>query len=120
MPAARQNHCVIPARITGRCDRANPGAKALRGRRAILCRESPRRRRDNWHRDGRQGVAGRCTMVIVNQNFAVQPAIGEKLAYEVPDSFAPVTLLIAAPETISISPSVPANTLKELVALVKA
>ena len=61
-----------------------------------------------------------CTMVIVNQNFAVQPAIGEKLAYEVPDSFAPVTLLIAAPETISISPSVPANTLKELVALVKA
>jgi tripartite tricarboxylate transporter family receptor len=61
-----------------------------------------------------------CTMVIVNQNFVVQPAIGEKLAYEVPDSFAPVTLLIAAPETISINPSVPANTLKELVALVKA
>ena len=61
-----------------------------------------------------------CTMVIVNQNFVVQPAIGEKPAYEVPDSFTPVTLLIAAPETISISPSVPANTLKELVALVKA
>jgi tripartite-type tricarboxylate transporter receptor subunit TctC len=61
-----------------------------------------------------------CTMVIINQNFVVQPAIGEKLAYEVPDSFTPVTLLIAAPETISINPSVPANTLKELVALVKA
>jgi hypothetical protein len=39
-----------------------------------------------------------CTMVIVNQNFVVQPAIGEKLAYEVPDSFTPVTLLIVAPE----------------------
>jgi tripartite-type tricarboxylate transporter receptor subunit TctC len=61
-----------------------------------------------------------CTMVIVNQNFVVQHAIGEKLAYQVPDSFKPVTLLIAAPETISINPSVPANTLKELVALVKA
>ena len=61
-----------------------------------------------------------CTMVIVNQNFVVQPAIGEKLTYEVPDSFTPVTLLIAAPETISVNPSVPATTIKELVALVKA
>ena len=61
-----------------------------------------------------------CTMVIVNQNLVVQPAIGEKLAYEVPDSFTPVTLLIAAPETISVNPSVPATTMKELVALVKA
>ena len=61
-----------------------------------------------------------CTMVIVNQNFVVQPAIGEKLAYEVPESFTPVTLLIAAPETISVNPSLPAASLKELVALVKA
>lgn len=61
-----------------------------------------------------------CSMVIVNQNFVVQPAIGEKLAYEVPDSFTPVTLLVAAPETISVNPSVPATTIKELVALVKA
>jgi tripartite-type tricarboxylate transporter receptor subunit TctC len=60
-----------------------------------------------------------CSMVIVNQNFVVQPAIGEKLAYEVPDSFTPVTLLVAAPETISVNPSVPATTIKELVALVK-
>ena len=61
-----------------------------------------------------------CTMVIVNQNFVVQSAIGEKLSYEVPDSFTPVALLISAPETISVSPSVPAITIKELVALVKA
>ncbi len=61
-----------------------------------------------------------CTMVIVNQNFVVQPAIGDKLAYEVPESFTPVTLLIAAPETISVNPSLPAASLKELVALVKA
>jgi tripartite-type tricarboxylate transporter receptor subunit TctC len=61
-----------------------------------------------------------CTMVIVNQNFVVQAAIGEKLAYEVPDSFKPVTLLIASPETISVNPSVPATTMNELVALIKA
>ena len=60
-----------------------------------------------------------CTMIIVNQNFVVQSAIGEKLTYEVPDSFAPVTLLIAAPETISVNPSVSATTMKELAALVK-
>lgn len=61
-----------------------------------------------------------CTMVIVNQNFVVQSAMGEKLSYQVPESFTPVTLLIAAPETISVNPSVPVTSLKELVALVKA
>ncbi|MBA2398991.1 MAG: tripartite tricarboxylate transporter substrate binding protein [Bradyrhizobium sp.] len=67
-----------------------------------------------------KALADGCTMVILNQNFVVQPAIGEKTAYEVPDSFTPVTLLIAAPETISVNPSVPATTIKELAALVKA
>lgn len=61
-----------------------------------------------------------CTMVIVNQNFVVQPAIGEKLSYDVPESFTPVALLLAAPETISVNPSVPATTLRELAAVVKA
>jgi tripartite-type tricarboxylate transporter receptor subunit TctC len=61
-----------------------------------------------------------CTLVIVNQNFVVQAAIGEKIPYEVPGSFTPVTLLIAAPETISVNPSLPATTMKELIALVRA
>jgi tripartite-type tricarboxylate transporter receptor subunit TctC len=39
-----------------------------------------------------------CTMVIVNQNFVAQAAIGKQLAYQVPDSFTPFTLLIAAPK----------------------
>ncbi len=61
-----------------------------------------------------------CTMVIVNQNFVVQSAVGEKLSYQVPDSFVPVTLLVAAPETISVNPAVPATSIRELVELVKA
>jgi tripartite-type tricarboxylate transporter receptor subunit TctC len=61
-----------------------------------------------------------CTMVIVNQNFVVQAATNAKIPYHVPDSFVPVTLLVAAPETILVNPSVPAATMKELVALVKA
>ena len=61
-----------------------------------------------------------CTMVIVNQNFVVQSAMGVKLSYQVPDSLAPVTLLVAAPETIAVNPALPATNIKELIALVKA
>ncbi len=61
-----------------------------------------------------------CTMLIVNQNFVVQAATDAKLPYDVPESFTPVTLLVAAPETISVNPSVQAATLKELIELVKA
>lgn len=61
-----------------------------------------------------------CTMVIVNQNFVVQAATNAKIPYDVPDSFTPVTLLVAAPEAISVNPAVPATTLKGLIALVKA
>ena len=60
-----------------------------------------------------------CTMVIVNQNLAVQSAIGEKLSYDSLESFTPVALLLAAPETISVNPSVPATSMKELAALVR-
>lgn len=61
-----------------------------------------------------------CTMLIVNPNFVVQAATDARLSYDVPESFTPVTLLGAAPETISVNPSVQAATLKELVARVKA
>ena len=61
-----------------------------------------------------------CTLLIVNQNFVVQPAVNAKIAYEVPGSFAPIAFLAAAPETISVHPSVPAKTMNELIALLKA
>ncbi len=64
--------------------------------------------------------ANGCTMVIVNQNFVVQAATNANVPYDVPDSFTPVTLLVAAPEAIAVNPSVPATTLKGLIALVKA
>jgi tripartite-type tricarboxylate transporter receptor subunit TctC len=61
-----------------------------------------------------------CTLVIVNQNLVTQPAVGAKNPYSVPDDFTPITLLLAAPETISVNPSVPAKTLQELISLAKA
>ena len=61
-----------------------------------------------------------CTLVIVNQNLVTQPAVGAKNPYNVPDDFTPITLLLAAPETISVNPSVPAKTMQELISLAKA
>jgi tripartite-type tricarboxylate transporter receptor subunit TctC len=61
-----------------------------------------------------------CTLVVVNQNLVTQPAVGAKNPYTVPDDFTPITLLLAAPETISVNPAVPATTMKELVSLAKA
>jgi tripartite-type tricarboxylate transporter receptor subunit TctC len=61
-----------------------------------------------------------CTLLVVNQNFVVQPAVNAKFSYDVPGSFAPVAFLAAAPETISVNPSVPAKTMQELVVLLKA
>src|ERR1700744_4398759 len=61
-----------------------------------------------------------CTLIIVNQNLVTQPAVGAKNPYSVPDDFTPVTLLLAAPETISVNPSVPAKTIQDLISLAKA
>lgn len=61
-----------------------------------------------------------CTLLVVNQNLVVQPAAKAKIPYEVPGSFAPVAFLAVAPETISVNPSVPAKTMQELIALMKA
>lgn len=61
-----------------------------------------------------------CTMVVVNQNFVTQPAVAAKTPYDVPDGFSPVTLLLAAPETISVNPSLQASTMKDLISLAKA
>ena len=61
-----------------------------------------------------------CTLLVVNQNYVVQPAVNANFTYKVPGSFVPVAFLAAAPETISVNPSVPAKTMQELIALLKA
>jgi tripartite-type tricarboxylate transporter receptor subunit TctC len=61
-----------------------------------------------------------CTLLLTNQNLITQTAVGAKNPYDVLDSFTPVTLLLAAPETISVNPSVPATTMQELIDLMKA
>jgi tripartite-type tricarboxylate transporter receptor subunit TctC len=60
------------------------------------------------------------TILIVNQDFVVQPLVKSKVPYDAFKSFVPVALVAAAPETISVHPSVPAATMNELMALARA
>jgi len=50
----------------------------------------------------------------------VQPLVKSKVPYDAFKSFVPVALVAAAPETISVHPSVPAANMNELMALARA
>ena len=60
------------------------------------------------------------TILNVESSFASNPSLFNKLPYDTLRDFAPVSLLAATPNVLMVHPSVPAKTLKELVALGKA
>jgi tripartite-type tricarboxylate transporter receptor subunit TctC len=60
------------------------------------------------------------TLLIANQDVVVQPIIKSKVPYDPFKSFTPVTLVVTAPEMIVVHPSLPANSMKELIELLKA
>ena len=51
---------------------------------------------------------------------AVNPTIQPKMPFRTPDDFAPISLLVTVPELMVITPSHPAKTVAELVAMAKA
>jgi tripartite-type tricarboxylate transporter receptor subunit TctC len=59
-------------------------------------------------------------LLIMNQDFVIQPLVKSKVPYDPFKSFSPISLTAAAPEVIVVHPSVPAKTMKELVDLLKA
>ena len=59
------------------------------------------------------------TLLIVSLAGAVNPWL-YTLPYDPVKSFAPVAMLVAAPNVVTVNPSLPANSIKELVALAKA
>ena len=59
------------------------------------------------------------TVVVVPPNIVVNPLMYEKVPYEQKD-FEPVTVAVRAPIVLSVHPSVPATSVRELVALIKA
>lgn len=62
---------------------------------------------------------GYTLLVTDNSMIAINPALYPKLPYKKED-FIPVSMMASAPLYMVITPSIPANTLKEFIALVKA
>ncbi|MEO6749330.1 MAG: tripartite tricarboxylate transporter substrate binding protein [Casimicrobiaceae bacterium] len=60
------------------------------------------------------------TLLVVTAAFAVNPSLYPHLPYDSNKELAPVTLVSAAPNVLIVNPTVPANTVKELIAYAKA
>jgi tripartite-type tricarboxylate transporter receptor subunit TctC len=60
------------------------------------------------------------TILVVSTGFIVNPSMYAKIPYDPIKEFAPISLVAASPNVISVHPALPARTLKELIELVKA
>jgi tripartite-type tricarboxylate transporter receptor subunit TctC len=60
------------------------------------------------------------TILVVSTGFIVNPSMYAKISYDPVKDFAPITLVAASPNVVSVNPDFPAKSLKELVDLVKA
>lgn len=60
------------------------------------------------------------TLVIITAQQAIVSAMYPKLPYHLQKSFAPITLMAAAPFILAVNPAVPATSVPELVAYAKA
>src|SRR5436189_4414695 len=60
------------------------------------------------------------TIMAISTGFVVNPSLYAKVPYDPIKDFAPVTLVAASPNVLVVNPNVPAKTVKELVALIKA
>jgi tripartite-type tricarboxylate transporter receptor subunit TctC len=60
------------------------------------------------------------TLLVVSTGFIVNPSLYAKVPYDPIKEFAPVTLVAASPNVLVVNPAVPAKSVKELIALIKA
>jgi tripartite-type tricarboxylate transporter receptor subunit TctC len=60
------------------------------------------------------------SLLIMNQDFVIQPLVKSKVPYDPFKSFEPISLAAEAPEIIVVHPSFPAKTMKELVDVLKS
>ncbi len=68
----------------------------------------------------RSAPDGYTLFIGFNATHGANPALFGKLSYDPVKDFAPISLLASVPNIISVHPSVPVNTLAELVAMAKA
>ena len=60
------------------------------------------------------------TLVMVSGSHAINPSLYKKLPYDTARDFAAVTMLVSGPGLLVIHPSVPAKTVKDLIALARS
>jgi len=60
------------------------------------------------------------TLLVVASSLTIMPSMHRKLPFDPVRDFAPVTTLSSYPNVVVVHPSVPANSIKELIALAKA
>jgi tripartite-type tricarboxylate transporter receptor subunit TctC len=60
------------------------------------------------------------TLLMVSGAHVINPAVWKKLPYDSARDFAPVTLVANVPNSLCVHPSVPATTVRQLVALARA
>lgn len=60
------------------------------------------------------------TLLVTSSAIAVSPSLYAKLDYNAAKDFAPIARLAAIPNVLLVNPAVPANTLKEFIALARA
>jgi tripartite-type tricarboxylate transporter receptor subunit TctC len=60
------------------------------------------------------------TVLFVSSSYVVNPSLYPKIPYDPYKDFTPVTVVGDAPNILMVNPSVPANTVAELVAYIKA
>jgi len=60
------------------------------------------------------------TIAVVSTGFIVNPSLYAKVPYDPIKDFAPVSLVAASPNVVAVNPEVPAKSVKELIALIKA
>ncbi len=60
------------------------------------------------------------TLLIVNINFVINPAMMDRLPYDALRDFAPITLLATSPVVLASHPAFPVTTVKELIAYARA
>jgi len=60
------------------------------------------------------------TVLVISSSLVVNPSLFAKLGFDTLADLAPVSLIGVSPQVLLVNPSVPATTLAELVALVKA
>jgi tripartite-type tricarboxylate transporter receptor subunit TctC len=60
------------------------------------------------------------TLLVISTGFVVNPSLYAKVPYDAVKDFAPITLVAASPNVVSVNPSVPAKNVQELIALIRA